>query len=338
MQFDPKENPNAQIADWAGYYELTVPELLGNRRYDQRAIELSTVVMGRPELFTAASHFLGKIDRRAAIYRERNSEYRLQFERLTDKSALLVQLKQDDNRPAFVVIRSDGSLPSSILAGHYGPIISKALKFGEGILHLPMLPITASEYSRFSTLVRPALASEVVNRANLSNAHALIEQIFESAADRVAASECYSAFAQRRVIMNDGGLRPEYELVDYRIFSAAGRMIGVGGLYRYPGAEQKSYFLGWLGVIASERGNGYGPALVSALEDEALRKGANWLYVHTPRDLADYESARRMYRSLGFTVEPFLTFHDDIYDDHSVELMLAKKLVALRRTGVRQIA
>ena len=329
MYLDQPPRRNSEIT-WPFSPKLPLPQLLGSARFFEQSLHPGGVLIGDSALLTACLKFLGKEQRRAAIYCDGTSTHRLQFEKLNTPESVLVQLKENETRARPLIVEASEIRCGKVEARYYAGLVERALTKGQAILTSPELPLVESIFSsRFLPTLAP-LSSRTVTVECICDAHKLIRSIFKSDDDINDACETYSAFVEQRALRRAGETRPYYKLIDYRIFSNGEKDVGVGGLYTYPGFECQAYFLGWLGIDPSERGKGYGLSLVTGLEELAKQLRGKVIYVHTPRDLEEYASARRMYRVLGYHVEPYLTFNDEIYLDQNVEVVLAKRLPVQR--------
>ena len=318
--------PQDPLNTWANSLKPPPAHLLGSIRFFEESLQPLILSIANSELLCACSSFLGGAQRRAAIYSAGTVTYRLQFERLETSSSVLVQLKAGDMLPRPLIVEASEIGHGTVEASYYAKLIALALTKGQAILTSPELRFVNPIFAKWTLPPLAPLSSHTVTSENLCDAHRLIRSIFKTDADIEDACETYSAFVEQRALIRAGEVRPNYKLIDYRIFSNGERNIGIGGLYKYPGFDCNSYFLGWLGVDPNERGKRYGMSLVTELEEHAKQLGGRMIYVHTPRDLDEYASARRMYRALGYHIEPYLTFNDEIYLDQNVEVVLAKRL------------
>ncbi len=87
---------------------------------------------------------------------------------------------------------------------------------------------------------------------------------------------------------------------EYFVLKRGGTVVGTTGLY-YDQTTPKALWLGWYGVLASERGKGLGGQLLNFSIDLAIKKGAKFLNLWTS-DQPDMKVASQIYEKKGFVV------------------------------------
>lgn len=99
-----------------------------------------------------------------------------------------------------------------------------------------------------------------------------------------------------------GGLG-KLSLLDYFVAIVDGKVVGTTGLYAFK-SRPDEVWVGWYGVAAEFRGNGYGERIFQWTVDAARNQGFSGARLWTTSH-PDYKAATIVYERHGFTVEDF---------------------------------
>lgn len=83
----------------------------------------------------------------------------------------------------------------------------------------------------------------------------------------------------------------------YYLACIDGAIVGITG--HYPSEDGSEIWIGWFGVIPSQRGKGYGELILRATEEEVVKMGVHELYLYTG-DRDEERFAHKLYMRLGF--------------------------------------
>lgn len=110
----------------------------------------------------------------------------------------------------------------------------------------------------------------------------------------------------------------------YYVWQRAQRLCGLVGLHHYHWGPERNVWLSWFAVDPELQRQGYGAALLAAIERIALEKGYDRFLVET-YDHDDFASARAFYLAQGFAEAGRI---DDYIGDGSDMVVFSKTLVS----------
>lgn len=113
-----------------------------------------------------------------------------------------------------------------------------------------------------------------------------------------------------------------YQLLKYWLAKDENKFVGISGLYAYKEYPQDAW-LGWFGVLESERGKGYATKIMQFIMQQAKQLGFESLRLYT--DEQDNAKAVNLYNKLGMTSELYNN-PEDVHFEISNTLVFSKSL------------